>query len=232
MSTTATVVAVGASAGTASGVADELRIAGFEITSLSTDHQVAALISSAAPDLVLVDWNVPDCTGLDICRDLKTTDRALGVILVVPRAGERERVAAFEAGADDVLVMPASGRELVLRVRAVLRRRAAGKASFTLGSLRTGTLVLDGDARRAKLAGSAIDLTLLEFRLLWTLASRAGGVQQREALLRDVWGPNVTVEARTVDQHVKRLRRKLGASGALLRTVRGVGYRFEPSAVV
>jgi len=231
MSNIAKVALLGTTAtGTDNAVAD-LREAGFEITKAPDDRDPLGILHLLAPDVVLVDLGLPACSGLDICRATKALVDAPSVIVLAAHAGELERVAAFEAGADDFIMVPANARELVLRVRAVLRRRSARKPLRNAGLLRRGALALDADARRAEVDGETLDLTLLEFRLLWTLASRAGGVQQREALLREVWGPAVNVEVRTVDQHVKRLRKKLGVARSLLRTVRGVGYRFEPTGV-
>lgn len=227
MSSIEKVALIGSAAiGTEKAVAD-LREAGFEITEVQDGRASPRVLDLLAPDLVLVDLRVSACSGLDICRAAKALADAPVVIVLASSAGENERIAAYEAGADDFIMVPANARELLLRVRAVLRRRSARKPPRKAGLLRAGVLALDADAGRAEVGGATIELTLLEFRLLWTLASRAGGVQHREALLREVWGPAVNVEARTVDQHVKRLRKKLGVARSLLRTVRGVGYRFE-----
>jgi two-component system phosphate regulon response regulator PhoB len=132
-------------------------------------------------------------------------------------------------GADDFVTKPVSDREIVLRARAVLRRKHLHSVSSRQLPVRAGPVVLDPDAHRAQIEGEDVDLTLLEFKLLWTLASRKGTVLPRETLLSDVWGPLINVELRTVDQHVKRLRAKLGSARSLIHTVRGIGYRFELS---
>jgi two-component system phosphate regulon response regulator PhoB len=137
---------------------------------------------------------------------------------------EIDRVVGFEVGADDYVVKPFSVRELILRIRALLRRvnRVEGEPSL----IRFGRLKIDRDAHRAWVDDVEIGLTALEFRLLHAFMSRKGRVQTRDALLSDVWGIEAEVTTRTVDTHVKRLREKLGTAGAYLETVRGVGYRF------
>lgn len=231
MSSLANLLVIGRAPLGAEAAAADLRVAGFDVAEAPYGADVNGFLTLLSPDVILVDLALPDCSGLETCRSAKNLVHGPGVIVLASQAGELERVTAFEAGADDFIAVPVSARELVLRVRAVLRRRQAHRPLSGSRFLRTGALALDADARTAEVDGAAIDLTLLEFRLLWTLASRSGGVQQRETLLRDVCGPEVKVEARTVDQHVKRLRRKLGVARKLLRTVRGVGYRFEPTVL-
>jgi two-component system phosphate regulon response regulator PhoB len=171
---------------------------------------------------------LPDMVGTDICRQIKNdpATRQIPVIMVTAKGEEVDRVVGFELGADDYVTKPFSVRELILRVRAVLRR---GEVSAPTTILRVGTLALDTEAHRATVEGREILLTALEFRLLHTLLLRRDRVQSRETLLHDVWGLDITVETRTVDTHVKRLREKLGSAGALIETVRGVGYRLTPN---
>jgi two-component system phosphate regulon response regulator PhoB len=206
----------------------DFRDAGYDVTTTTHGHEALALAASRTPDLMVVDQQLPDISGLDVCRTIKADPKtALATVIILgPTMNESDRVAGFEVGADDFVTKPVSVRELLLRARAILRRRDV-QVPQRLGTLQAGLIALDADAHRARVDGADVQLTLLEFRLLWTLVSREGSVFPREALLSDVWGPRVKVELRTVDQHVKRLRKKLGASGKLLQTIRGVGYRFE-----
>jgi len=151
--------------------------------------------------------------------------RETPVIMCTAKGEEIDRVVGFEVGADDYLVKPFSVRELILRIRALLRRshRVEGEPSL----IRFGRLKIDRDAHRAWVDDAEIGLTALEFRLLHAFLSRRGRVQTRDALLSDVWGIEADVTTRTVDTHVKRLREKLGDAGAYIETLRGVGYRFK-----
>jgi len=207
-----------------------LRQGGFETASATTGEQAFAQVRRRVPDLVLLDLMLPDLSGTEVCRRLKSDPRTrhVPVVMLTARGEELDRVVGFELGADDYVVKPFSVRELVLRLRAVLRR-AARPASEpppeTVGPIR-----VDVEAHRCFVAGEEIELTPLEFKLLTTFMSRLGRVQSREQLLSDVWEMSSEIETRTVDTHVKRLREKLGAARDLLETVRGVGYRLvEPS---
>lgn len=179
------------------------------------------------PDLVLLDLMLPDMSGTEICRRLKSGEetRGIPVVMLTARGDEIDRVVGFEVGADDYVVKPFSVRELLLRVRAVLRRThptsETTDEAFTAERLR-----VDPSRHRAWVDDEELVLTALEFRLLCTLATRRGRVQTRERLLSDVWGIDADVTTRTVDTHVKRLRQKLGPAGAYIETLRGVGYRF------
>jgi len=178
------------------------------------------------PDLVLLDLMLPDLSGLDICRELKSGDttKSIPVIMVTARGDEVDRVVGFELGADDYVVKPFSVRELMLRVRAVLKRgqQEGGpiQASF-------GILKIDSPGHHVWVNEDEVRLTALEFRLIEALFSRRGRVQTRETLLMDVWGIEADVTTRTVDTHIKRLREKLGEAGMYIETIRGVGYRFR-----
>ena len=169
----------------------------------------------------------PDSPGTELCRQLKSADRTrrVPIVMISARGEEIDRVVGFEVGADDYVVKPYSVRELILRIRALLRRshRVEGEPSL----IRFGRLKIDRDAHRAWVDDAEIGLTALEFRLLHAFLSRRGRVQTRDALLSDVWGIEADVTTRTVDTHVKRLREKLGAAGKYVETVRGAGYRFR-----
>jgi two-component system phosphate regulon response regulator PhoB len=178
-----------------------------------------------APDVILLDLMLPDIDGTEVCRQIRTSAKtqAIPVIMVTARSDEVDRVVGFELGADDYVTKPFSVRELVLRVRAVLRR---GRQLKETESLEIGVLKIDSAAHRVWVGGVEVSLTALEFKLLSTLAACRGRVKTRDALLGEVWGLHMNVETRTVDTHVKRLREKLGDAGVLIETVRGVGYRF------
>ena len=183
------------------------------------------------PDLILLDLMLPDIPGTEVCRRLRSMPetRHIPVVMATAKGEEIDRVVGFEVGADDYVPKPFSVRELVLRIRAVLRRTQTvepepGK-DLTFGDLR-----VDPEAHQVWMGETEIVLTALEFKLLTTLLSRKGRVQSRKQLLDDVWGIQADVSTRTVDTHVKRLRHKLGAAGEFIETLRGVGYRFRPHA--
>ena len=183
------------------------------------------------PDLVLLDLMLPDLPGTEVCRRLKGDPRTahVPVIMVTARAEEIDRVVGFEVGADDYVVKPFSNRELILRVRAVLRRSRPKEEPAAADSVVFGRLKVDQAAHRVWVDGGEIILTALEFRLLATFLSRRGRAQTRESLLEGVWGMQGSITTRTVDTHVKRRRLKLGEAGNYIHTVRGVGYRFAGS---
>jgi two-component system, OmpR family, phosphate regulon response regulator PhoB len=205
-----------------------LRNAGFDVITTPSGKDGLALAQTRQPALVLLDVMLPDASGMDVCRQLKreAATRFIPVVLVTARGEEVDRVVGFELGCDDYVTKPFSVRELVLRVRAVLRRAQPSEPGHML---RVGPLTLDNQAHRVTVANQEVTLTALEFRLLETLLTRRNRVQTREVLLTDVWGLDVNVETRTVDTHVKRLREKLGPAGTYIETVRGVGYRLSTS---
>jgi two-component system phosphate regulon response regulator PhoB len=205
-----------------------LRQAGFETLLASSGEQALAQVRRRVPDLVLLDVMLPDVSGTEICRQLKADPRTkhVPVVMLTARGEEVDRVVGFELGADDYVTKPFSVRELVLRVRAVLRRAPATGGERPPD--RVGPIRLDVQAHRAFVEEQEILLTPLEFRLLAILMARAGRVQSRDQLLSDVWEMSSELETRTVDTHVKRLREKLGPARELLETVRGIGYRLVP----
>jgi two-component system phosphate regulon response regulator PhoB len=204
-----------------------LRAAGFETLLAESGEGALAQLRARVPDLVLLDLMLPDVPGAEVCRQIRADPRtrAVPVVICTARSDEIDRVVGFELGADDYVTKPFSMRELVLRLRAVLRRMA-GAAAPERPPGRVGPLEIDVDAHRCSIEGVEIELTPIEFRLLATLTARLGRVQPRERLLADVWGNGADMETRTLDTHVKRLREKLGPARDLLETVRGVGYRF------
>lgn len=206
-----------------------LRREGFETRTAYTGR--AALTEAArhpVPDLVLLDLMLPDMSGTEVCRRLRADEatRDTLVVMVTAKGEEIDRVVGFEVGADDYVVKPYSVRELMLRVRAILRRRAPDDASTShpTNSILHGCMQVDPGGHAVLVNGEQARLTALEFRLLLTLLQRRGQVQSRETLLSDVWGYAPEVTTRTVDTHVKRLRAKLGDAGAYVETIRGVGY--------
>jgi two-component system phosphate regulon response regulator PhoB len=179
------------------------------------------------PDLVLLDLMLPDIPGTEVCRQLRASERTrtVPVIMLTARGDELDRVVGFEVGADDYVTKPFSVRELMLRVRAILRR--LGGPTEEVPRLQNGELQIDVSSHRVWVRGEEVRLTALEFRLLSTMLSRAGRVQTRDTLLSDVWGMHAGLTTRTVDTHVTRLRKKLGEVGNYIETLRGVGYRFR-----
>jgi two-component system phosphate regulon response regulator PhoB len=175
---------------------------------------------------VLLDLMLPDVSGTEICRAIKDdpSTRTTPVVMLTARAEEIDRVVGFEIGADDYVTKPFSVRELVLRIRAVLRRSETRTGEANL--VEFGTLRIDRDAHRIWVDLEEIELTALEFKLLVTLYDRRNRVQSRSALLDHVWGIDTKISTRTVDAHVKRLREKIGSARDYIETVRGVGYRF------
>ncbi|MCX7866478.1 response regulator [Limisphaera sp. VF-2] len=204
-----------------------LRQAGFEV--LTAEDGAAALEKARArlPQLIVLDLMLPETDGLEVCKRLRRDPATAGIpiLMLTARATEVDRVLGLELGADDYVTKPFSPRELVLRVRKLLERKGPGEPAEVL---QFEDLVIDVPAHQVTVAGQVVHLTATEFKLLATLAQRRGRVQSREQLLRDVWDYAPTVDSRTVDTHMRRLREKLGPAAHHLETVRGVGYRFAP----
>lgn len=179
------------------------------------------------PDLILLDLMLPGVMGMDVCKMLKKSEKLaiIPIIMLTARGEEIDRVVGFEVGADDYVVKPFSTRELLLRVKAVLRRSLPDKPDGKVLSI--GAVTIDTARHQVEVAGEEIILTTTEFKLLLNLAERLGRVQSRDLLLKNVWGYNYVGDTRTVDTHITRLRTKLGPAGDLIRTVRGFGYKME-----
>jgi two-component system, OmpR family, phosphate regulon response regulator PhoB len=203
-----------------------LRTAGHDVVAASRGQDGLRLARQERPDLVLLDLMLPDIPGTEVCRAIKddASMRLTPVIMLTAKGEEIDRVVGFELGADDYVTKPFSVRELVLRVRAALRRSEAKPPESNVVDF--GVLKMDRDAHRVWVEGTEVELTALEFKLLVTLYDRRNRVQSRGALLDHVWGMDTKVATRTVDAHVKRLREKIGAGRDYIETVRGVGYRF------
>jgi len=198
-----------------------LRREGFDVDRAATG--AAALETSLRPDLVLLDLRLPDLDGLDVCRTLRERS-AVPIIVVTARGEESDRVVGLELGADDYVVKPFGVRELIARIRAVMRRTSARPHDD--GPLRVGELVVDTRARRAQLDERELELTPKEFDLLAALASDPGAAISRRRLLEEVWETSWYGSSKTIDVHVAALRRKLG-DPSLIETVRGVGFRLR-----
>ncbi|HVP31135.1 MAG TPA: response regulator [Myxococcota bacterium] len=200
--------------------------AGFAVDTATAGREALEKIRRSPPDLVVLDLMLPDLSGNDIARQIRSDPplAELPILMLTAKSEEVDRVVGFELGADDYVTKPFSPRELILRVKAVLRRRSAAPSAAP--GLEHGALRLDPDRHRCFVKGGEVELTAKEFKLLTTLMSRPGRVLTRERLLDEVWGSEITVTSRTIDTHLKRLREKLGVAGDLIETVRGVGYRF------
>ncbi len=186
-------------------------------------------ISDNSPDVIILDLMLPDGSGLDWCREMKS-DADLGnipIIILTAKDDEVDKVVGFELGADDYVTKPFSVRELILRIKAILKRGDTPKADLVEVKRQFGDLTIDVDFHEVFVDKVQISLTAQEFRLLRQLIDRRGRVQSRDQLLSDVWGYSSDVTTRTVDTHIKRLREKLGPMGKYVQTIRGVGYKFS-----
>ncbi len=212
-------------------IAVNLEHAGFRVARACDAEQAARSLAQVLPDVVLLDWMLPGQSGHAFARRLRAEGRTrdLPIIFITARADEADKVAGLEAGADDNITQPFSPRELVARIRAVLRRRAPelGDAAVEIAGLR-----LDPRAHRVSGNGRVLALGPTEFRLLHFLMTHPDRVYSRARLLDDVWGDHVFLEERTVDVHIRRLRQALAPSGhsRLIETVRGSGYALRPAA--
>ena len=184
-------------------------------------------------DVIILDLMLPDGSGLTLCRDIKSDAKTkhIPVIILTAKTEEVDRVVGFELGADDYVTKPFSVRELILRVKAILKRSVdSPQQENGISDIEVGDLRMNLDAHQAFVRDEEIALTALEFRLLKHLLDRRGRVQTRDQLLEEVWGYSSDVTTRTVDTHIKRLREKLLGAGDCIQTIRGVGYRFARSA--
>jgi len=180
------------------------------------------------PDLILLDLMLPDLSGTEVCRQLKMAEATLNIpiIMVTARGDEIDRIVGLEVGADDYVVKPFSVREVMLRIKAILKRSNPSD-THTEERFKLGLIEIDTAGHRAWVDGKRVELTVLEFKLLCTFIERRGRAQSRVQLLDDVWGVQADITTRTVDVHIKRLRTKLGPAGDYIETVRGVGYRLS-----
>jgi len=205
-----------------------LEKAGFGCVVLSTGEKIFKILDQQPVDLIILDIMLPVVDGFDICRDLKSNDKFknIPVVMLTAKGEEIDRVLGLELGADDYIVKPFSPRELVLRIKSILKR---GKKDVPKKEiLNSGILAVDIPRHKVTVNQKEINLTAMEFKLLVILMERKNRVQTREKLLEDVWDLNADVYTRTVDTHIKRLREKLGKSGKMIETIVGVGYKFNP----
>ncbi|MGQ9859052.1 MAG: response regulator transcription factor [Thermodesulfobacteriota bacterium] len=208
-------------------VSYNLERAGFRVLKARHGEEAMALVSHEKPDLVVLDIMLPKMDGKEVCRRIRHNEQSqsIPIIMLTALAEEVDRIVGFELGADDYLTKPFSPKELVLRVKAILRRKEGGRDSKAV--IRFPGILIDPEAFRVEVEGKEVSLTATEFKLLYQLASNAGRIQSREVLLERVWGYTYDGYARTVDTHVRRLRQKLGPASGRVETVRGVGYRFR-----
>ena len=209
-------------------VAFALRKAGMEPVHAGDAREAQVAISEAVPDLILLDWMLPGVSGLDLARRWRRDDntREIPIIMLTARGEESDRVSGLDAGIDDYVVKPFSTRELIARIRAVLRRTHGEDGE---GIIEIGSLKIDSAAHRVFADDRALAIGPTEYRLLHFFMTHAERVYTRGQLLDHVWGGGVYVEERTVDVHIRRLRKTLEPSGqdAMVQTVRGAGYRFS-----
>lgn len=202
-----------------------LKTAGFDVSTAEDGKEALKKARQILPQLILLDLMLPQIDGLEICKALRRdpATASIPIIMLTARAAEIDRVLGLELGADDYVTKPFSPRELVLRIKNLLKR---GKADAPDDEIRIGDLHINLPRHELTYKGKPLVLTATEFKLVAMLAQRHGRVQTREALLRDVWEYSSVIESRTVDTHVRRLREKLGEASKYLDTVRGVGYRL------
>jgi two-component system, OmpR family, phosphate regulon response regulator PhoB len=209
-------------------VAFGLRRAGFQVIEAEDTREARARIADRRPDLVLIDWMLPDMSGLELTRALKKDKetRELPIILLTARAEEQDKINGLEGGADDYITKPFSPRELVARINAVMRRSAAAAPEDLVAA---GSMTLDTAGHRVTVGEATVPLGPTEYRLLSFFMTHPERVYSRSQLLDRVWGGNVYVEERTVDVHIRRLRKALEGFDCdkFIQTVRGAGYRFS-----
>lgn len=206
-----------------------LRKAGFALSTATDGATGLRRAREGSPALIILDLMLPKMPGLEICKVLKTdiNTRQIPILMLTAKAEEIDRIVGLEFGADDYVTKPFSPRELVLRINAILRRGRGESADEKKMSI--GQITLDPSRHHVSVGGKAVRLTSVEFKLLSMLMKRQGRVQARDRLLNEVWGYESVIDTRTVDTHVRRLRKKLGKASAVIETVRGFGYRIRES---
>ena len=204
-----------------------LEKADYDCNISSTGEKALEFLKNQPADLIILDIMLPEMNGFDVCRNIKQDVKlkAIPIIMLTAKGEEVDRVVGLELGADDYIVKPFSPRELVLRVKAILKRGKAEESKKDI--LAIGDITVNIPKHEVSVKNKVIALTPLEFKLLTTLIERQGRVQTRETLLSDVWGIYTPVDTRTIDTHVKRLRMKLGKPGNMIMTIRGLGYKLK-----
>lgn len=201
---------------------------GFSVEGFEDADKFLKFLNSRVPDLIILDLMLPDADGLEICKYLKKKDdySSVPIIMLTAKGDETDKVLGLELGADDYVTKPFSPRELVARVKAVLRRKGQKEESkiVEIGNI----LVIDAEKYEVRIEGNRVELTSTEFRILQLLSSREGWVFTRDQILDHLWGDEKAVLDRTVDVHIKNLREKLGRAKKFIKNVRGIGYKLEP----
>ena len=200
---------------------------GFKVSSFPDGEKCLTSVKKNKPDLIILDLMLPGINGLDVCREIRSKEENndVSIIMLTAKGEEIDRIVGFELGADDYVTKPFSVRELILRVKVLLKKSSDNQSAEKI--LEYGPIKMNLHAHSVLLDDIDVVLTALEFKLLKHLLKRRGRVQTRDQLLGDVWGYSSEVTTRTVDTHIKRLREKLGSTGDLIQTIRGVGYRFN-----
>src|SRR6184192_1173992 len=203
-----------------------LRKAGYKVSTATDGAGGLQKARDDRPDFIVLDLMLPKMLGLEVCRILKsdTATRHIPILMLTAKAEEIDRIVGLEFGADDYVTKPFSPREVVLRIKAILRRAEGGTEEERLSA---GSIAIDPARHEVSVDGKRVNLTSLEFKLLRTLMQRRGRVQARDRLLNDVWGYESVIDTRTVDTHVRRLRKKLGKAANVIESVRGFGYRMK-----
>jgi DNA-binding response OmpR family regulator len=208
-------------------VSINLKKASFRVTEFPDADSFLRSLNTAIPDLVILDLMLPDMDGFEVCRALRTQEKFahIPIIMLTAKVEETDKVLGLELGADDYVTKPFSPRELVARVKAVLRRHSPKEDTrkITIGNMFT----MNMEKHEVEVEGTKIELTSTEFKILQLLSAKKGWVFSRDQILQHLWGDNKMVLDRTVDVHIKHLREKLGKAGNLVRNIRGVGYKLE-----
>ncbi len=206
-----------------------LKQSGYRVITAEDGTEALQKARQAQPSLIILDVMLPEVDGLEVCKILRRDQvtESIPILMLTAKAGEVDRILGLELGADDYVTKPFSPRELVLRIKSLLRRGKAGEEAKE--QIQIGELFIDVPKHVVLVGEDEIDLTITEFKLLTIMAQRRGRVQSRDNLLQDVWGYESAIDTRTVDTHVRRLREKMGEAARFIATVRGVGYRFVES---
>jgi DNA-binding response OmpR family regulator len=204
-----------------------LKESGFEVRECATAADMRRFLEHHTPDLLILDLKLPDADGMEICKEMKRTSslRHLPIIMLTGRGEETDRVLGLELGADDYVTKPFSARELVARVKSVLRRKDPGELADNIEI--GGCVKIDSRKYCVTVEGEHIDLTPTEFKILEILATRKGWVFTRQQILDALWGPDKAVVDRSIDVHIKNLKKKLGIARKFVHNVRGVGYKVD-----
>jgi DNA-binding response OmpR family regulator len=211
-------------------VGEVCRLEGYDVVEAGTGGLGLQIASGGEPDIVLLDWVLPDVSGIEVCRELRRRGAVCPIVMLTGRSATVDVVVGLEVGADDYITKPFDARELTARLRAHLRRAHMDPEGTRSGVVRIGEVEIDTEGRRVRVGKSEVKLTLTEFNLLTLLAANPGRVLTRSQLLEKVWGYLADVDHHSVDPHVQRLRRKLqapGRTGIALDAVPGLGYRLS-----